>query len=351
MRRPPPHAYFAVSAVFHYLGPAFAVLLFVRVDVLGVAWLRIATAALVFAAWRRPWRMLGALDHDGRRLLAAWGGCLALMNCCFYLAIDRLPLATVAAIEFLPVIGLAALGARTPRNLAALALAVAGVYLLTGIHLAGGAAGLALAFANAALFALYIVLADRVAKRGGWDRFDGVDGLGAAMLVAAVVVTPLAGWAALPAFGDPVALAAGAGVGLSSSVIPYVCDQLALARLARATYSLMVSLLPAVATVIGIVVLTQIPSIAEIAGVAAVVAGVALHRPPRPDQPRSAKSIDSFAPAALPAESSTASATEAIVGSPRPSPGLSDRGSGPKPSSSTTIRNEPSSVRAASTRI
>jgi inner membrane transporter RhtA len=348
MRRPPPSAYFAVSAVFHYLGPAFAVLLFVRVDVLGVAWLRIASAALLFALWRRPWRAVARLDRDGRRLLAAWGGCLALMNCCFYLAIDRLPLATVAAIEFLPVIGLAALGARTPRNLAALALAVCGVYLLTGIHLAGGALGLALAFANAGLFAAYIVLADRVAKR---PALDGVDGLGAAMLAAAVVVTPLAGWAALPALGDPVALAAGAGVGLSSSVIPYICDQLALTRLPRATYSLMVSLLPAVATVVGIVVLTQIPSVAEVAGVAAVIAGVALHRPPRAGQPSSAKVIESFAPAALPAESSTASATEAIVGSPRPSPGLSARGSGPKPSSSTTIRSAPASVRAASTRI
>jgi inner membrane transporter RhtA len=349
VRRPPPHAYFAVSAVFHYLGPAFAVLLFARVDVLGVACLRIATAALVFAAWRRPWRAVARLDHDGRRLLAAWGGCLALMNCCFYLAIDRLPLATVAAIEFLPVNALAALGARTGRNRAALALAVAGVYLLTGIHLAGGALGLGLAFANAGLFATYIVLADRVAKR---PALDGVDGLGAAMLVAAIVITPLAGWAALPALSDPLALIAGAGVGLSSSVIPYVCDQLALVRLPRATYSLMVSLLPAVATVIGIVVLTQIPSPAEVAGVAAVVAGVALHRAPGAPQPPVAKSIESFAPAALPAESSTASATEAIVGSPRPRPGLSARGSGPKPSSSTTIRRlPPSSVTRASTRI
>ena len=56
--RVPPHAYFLVSAVFHYLGPAFAVLLFARVDVLGVAWLRIAAAAAVFALWRRPWRTL-----------------------------------------------------------------------------------------------------------------------------------------------------------------------------------------------------------------------------------------------------------------------------------------------------
>jgi inner membrane transporter RhtA len=198
------------------------------------------------------------------------------MNCCFYLAIDRLPLATVAAIEFVPVIALAALGARTPRNLAALALAVAGVYALTGIHLAGGALGLALAFANAGLFATYIVLADRIAKR---PALDGVDGLGMAMLVAAAVVTPLAAWAAVPALTDPVALAAGAGVAISSSVIPYVCDQLALARLPRATYALMVSLLPATATVIGIVVLTQVPSAREVAGVALVVAGVALHRP------------------------------------------------------------------------
>jgi inner membrane transporter RhtA len=280
-QRLPPHAYFGVSAVFHYLGPAFAVLLFARVDVLGVAWLRIAVAALVFAAWRRPWRALRRAGPDGRRLVAAWGAVLACMNCCFYEAIDRLPLATVAAIEFVPVIALAALGARSPRNLMALVAAVAGVYLLTGLHLEGGALGLAFALANAALFAAYIVLADRAAKQPG---LDGVDGLGGAMLAAAIVVTPLAGWAAVPAFADPVALLAGIGVGLSSSVIPYVCDQLALARLPRATYSLMVSLLPATATVIGIVVLTQIPSAREVAGVALVVMGVALHSDREPCQ-------------------------------------------------------------------
>jgi inner membrane transporter RhtA len=342
-QRVPPHAYFGVSAVFHYLGPAFAVLLFARVDVLGVAWLRIAAAALVFAAWRRPWRSLAGLDRDGRRLLLGWGAVLAVMNCCFYEAIERLPLGTVAAIEFLPVIALAALGARSSRNLMALVAAVGGVYLLTGIHLAGGATGLAFAFANAALFAGYIVLADRTAKR---PELDGVDGLGAAMLVAAVVVTPLAGWAAAPAAGDPVALAAGAGVGISSSVIPYVCDQLALARLPRATYSLMVSLLPATAAVIGVVVLTQIPSGRDVAGVALVVAGVALHR-----QAPVAKRMHSRAPADAPADSSTASATEAIVGRPRPIPGLSGRGSGPKPSSSTTIVSAPSSWTDAATRM
>src|SRR5688572_23108128 len=197
----PPVAYFVVSAIFHYLGPAFAVLLFARLGVLGVAWLRIASAALIFAAWRKPWRAFAALDRDGKRLLAAWGAVLAVMNCVFYSAIDRLPLGTVAAIEFLPVIVLAALGARTGRNLAALAMAVAGVYLLTDVVLAGEPLGVALAAVNAVLFAIYIVLGARVAERGAGA---GIDALAASMLIAAVVVTPLAGWAVLPALTDPV---------------------------------------------------------------------------------------------------------------------------------------------------
>jgi inner membrane transporter RhtA len=201
--RIPPHLYFVVSAVFHYLGPAFAVLLFSRVSVLGVAWLRIAAAGIVFAAWRRPWRALAGLDRAGRSLLLGWGAVLAVMNCCFYLAIDRLPLATVAAIEFLPVIALAALGARTIRNALALLLAVPGVYLLTGLHVEGEALGVALAFANAAFFAAYIVLAHRVARL---ELLSGIDGLALSMLVALLVVTPLAGWAALPAFADPLPL-------------------------------------------------------------------------------------------------------------------------------------------------
>ncbi len=273
----PPHLYFVVSAVFHYLGPAFAVLLFARVEVLGVAWLRIASAAVVFAIWRRPWRAVARLDRSGRRLLLAWGSVLALMNACFYISIDRLPLGTVAAIEFLPVIALAALGARSGRNVLALLLAVPGVYLLTGVRLEGELLGVAFAFANAILFALYIVLAHRVARHGA---ISGIDALGASMLVAVVAVTPLGGWEAIPALSDPPALLAGVGVGLCSSVIPYVSDQLAMRRLARSTYALMVSLLPATATVIGIVVLAQVPSWVEVTGVALVIAGVAVHREP-----------------------------------------------------------------------
>lgn len=278
IRALPPHVFFIVSAVFHYLGPAFAVLLFQRVEPLGVAWLRIVSAAIVFAAWRRPWRAFVRLDGPARLTLLAWGAVLATMNCCFYLAIARLPLGSVAAIEFLPVIALAAAGACTLRNALALGLAVPGVFVLTHVQLIDAPLGVVLAFANAVLFAAYIVLGHRVARRSPAAGVSGIDGLAASMLVAAALITPVAGRTAESAFLDPVALAAGAGVGISSSVIPYVTDQLAMARLSRATYALMVSLLPAAATVIGVIVLAQVPSLAEMAGVALVVGGVALHR-------------------------------------------------------------------------
>jgi inner membrane transporter RhtA len=270
------YSYFVVSAVFHYLGPSFAVLLFVRVQPLGVAWLRIATAAAIYAVWRRPWRRLD-------RTAATLGAVLAVMNLCFYLAIARLPLATVAAIEFVPVIALAALGARTPRNAVALVAAATGVYLLTDVRFAGHPAGFLFAFLNAALFALYIMLAHRV------SRAAGIDGLAAAMLVALAVVTPIGGWTVVHALTDPVTIAAGVGVGVSSSVIPYVCDQLAMARMSRATYALAVALLPATAAAIGAIVLGQIPTTTEVLAIGLVVSAVAFHRelegPGRPDDP------------------------------------------------------------------
>ncbi|MGI8329176.1 EamA family transporter [Actinomadura scrupuli] len=271
----PPWSYFIGSAVFHYLGPAFAVLLFARVQPLGVAGLRIWSAAVVFALWRRPWRRLARLDAAGRRTIVVWGAVLALMNACFYLAIARLPLGTVAAIEFLPVIALAAFGARTGRNVAALAAAAGGVYVLADVRLAGAPLGFVFAFANAVLFAAYIVVAHRAARKLGGAA---IDGLAAAMLVACCFVIPLGLWQAAPALTDPVALAAGIGVGISSSVIPYVCDQLAMARMSRSTYALLVALLPATATVIGVVVLGQLPTVTELAGVGLVVLAVALHQ-------------------------------------------------------------------------
>jgi inner membrane transporter RhtA len=280
--RLPPPSFFVVSAVFHYLGPSFAVLLFAKVDVLGVVWLRIATAAAVFALWRRPWRL--ALDRGGRLVLVELGAVLAAMNSLFYLAVDRLPLATVGAVEFLATVLLAALGTRTWRNAAALALTTLGVATITDVRLAGEPLGFLFAFANCALFMLYVIWGHRIANTGGdgpeRGRMRGIDQLGASMLVAAVVVTPVGLGGALRTLSDPKLLLAGAAVGICSSVIPYVTDQLAMARLPRASFALMLALLPMFATITGAVVLHQVPTVQDLLGIGMVIAGVALHQVP-----------------------------------------------------------------------
>jgi inner membrane transporter RhtA len=278
--RAPVAGLLAVSAVFHYLGPAFAVLLFARIDVYGVAWLRIASAAVAFAAWRRPWRILHRLTPGQRGLVLAMGAVLAAMNTVFYLAIARLPLATVGAIEFLGVIVLAAAGVRSPRNAVAVGLAASGVFVLTDLRLAGEAVGFGLAFANCGLFMLYVTLGHRLANTGvaGGTRWSGIDQLGLAMMVAAVVAAPAGLGSALPAVAHPAWLLAGIGVGLCSSVIPSVTDQLAMARLRHSTFALTLCVLPASATVVGLVVLAQLPTAADLAGIALVVAAIAIHQ-------------------------------------------------------------------------
>jgi inner membrane transporter RhtA len=282
--RLPPQSFFLVSAIFHYLGPSLAVLLFARVEVLGVAWLRVASAAAVFTLWRRPWRLVGRLSSGERRNLLALGLVLAVMNSVFYLAVARLPLSTVGAIEFLGTVLLAAAGTRTRRNAGALVLTTAGVVSITSVRIAGQPLGFVFAFANCALFMLYVVLAHRMANADGGGRagrLANIDRLAGAMVIAAVIATPWGFGGALPAFGHPVWLLAGAGVGVCSSVIPYVADQLAMARLPRATFSLMLALLPVFATVIGAIVLRQIPTVQDAVGIALVVLGVAMHQQER----------------------------------------------------------------------
>ena len=282
----PPASFFVISAIFHYLGPSFAVLLFAHVSVLGVAWLRIASAALVFAVWRRPWRLLQRLTRRQRWVLLALGVVLAAMNSLFYLAIDRLPLSTVGAIEFLGIVILAAVGTRTRRNVLALVLAVGGVAALTNIRIVNEPLGFVFAFANCALFMLYVILGHKIANSKITNTSDdaermalsGIDQLGAAMIIAALVATPFGIGGALPAFVHPSWLLWGIAVGLCSSVIPYVADQLAMARLPRATFALMLALLPATATVIGLVVLGQVPTLQDLLGIALVIVGVALHQ-------------------------------------------------------------------------
>jgi inner membrane transporter RhtA len=272
----PPHAWFGVSAVFHYLGPSFAVLLFPSVGVLGVAWLRIASAAILFAPVTRPWRTFRRATPQDRLLLLLLGACLAVMNSAFYLALDRLPMSLVAAIEFVGTVGIALYGLRTCRNFAALALVVLGILVLIDVKWSSDPVGLFWAFLNGALFVCYIVLGHRIAQRGA---SGGVELLGAAMGSAFLFVMPIGLLDAVGAFDDPALILAGIAVGVCSSVIPYVCDQLAMSRLPRASFALLLALLPATATVIGAIVLAQIPAMKDVLGVLCVMAGVAMHKP------------------------------------------------------------------------
>jgi len=278
----PPHAWFGVSAIFHYLGPSFAVLLFPAVGVLGVAWMRIASAAAIFAPWTKPWRTIKQADARTRFLLIGLGACLAIMNTSFYLALDRLPMSLVAAMEFVGTIGVALYGLRTARNFTALALAALGVFLLIDVKWSTDPLGLCWAFLNGALFVGYIVLGHKISEGGA---SGGVERLGAAMAMAFFFIMPIGFVQAAEAFTMPVLVLAGIAVGVCSSVIPYVCDQLAMSRLPRASFALMLALLPATATLIGVMVLAQIPSGQDMIGVLLVMSGVAIHKPTTPEAP------------------------------------------------------------------
>lgn len=274
----PPYAWFGVSAIFHYLGPSFAVLLFPAVGVLGVAWFRIASAALVFAPLTRPWQTLAQADARTRLLLVGLGVCLAVMNTAFYLALERLPMSLVAAMEFLGTIGVALYGARTRRNVLALALAMLGVFILIDVKWSSDPLGLFWAMLNGALFVGYVVLGHKAAAGGA---SGGVERLGAAMAIAFVLIMPIGFAQALRVLGMADLVLAGIAVGICSSVIPYVCDQLAMSRLPRATFALCLALLPASATIIAAIMLAQIPTSQDIVGIVLVMAGVAVHTPPR----------------------------------------------------------------------
>jgi inner membrane transporter RhtA len=269
--RLPPQALFVLGAISQYVGAALAVLLFASVPAAGVAWLRVVAAAGVLVAWRRPWRT--RWTRERLQLVAAFGTALALMNLTFYLAIDRLPLGTAVAIEFCGPIAVAALGSRTRRDLAALALAVGGVLALADVRVAGSPLGFALAAGAGVFWAAYIVLGHRVAAD---PQIRPQDGLALAMAIGAAGLAPALVVSAVPALVSPPLLVACLAVGVASSVVPYGLEQIAMRRLARARFALLLALLPATAAIVGALVLGQVPGPVEAAGIALVVAAASL---------------------------------------------------------------------------
>ena len=271
--RAPAPVLFVIGAVSMYVGAALAVGLFTVLAPAAVAVLRMLGAAAVLLAWRRP----SAAAWRGARLLraAAFGLATAGMNIAFYEAIARLPLGTAVAVEFCGPVAVAAVASRRPRDIAAVVLAAVGVALIADVRWSGSPSGVLWALAAAALWAAYIVLGKRVAGAG-----NGLDDMAVGFAVAAVALSPLlllpGGGTGLAALADPVVLVLAVGVGVLSSVVPYVLDQVVLRRVGKARFAVLLALLPATATLVGLVALAQVPGAAEALGIAAVVGAVAL---------------------------------------------------------------------------
>jgi inner membrane transporter RhtA len=259
---------FVLSGISMYGGAAIAVTLFPVVSPAAVAWLRCLGAAVVLLAWRRPKRA----SWTGRAfwLAVTFGLVTALMNVVFYEAIARLPLGTTVALEFAGPVAVAAIGSRSKRDVLAVVMVAAGVVSIADVRLSGSGLGVLFALLAAALWAGYIVLGKRVSLSG-----NGIDSLAVGFVVATAALSPLA-LGASAVWASPRLLGLGVGVGVLSTVVPYALDQVVLRRVGRATFAVLLALLPVTAGVTGFVLLAQVPSLPEALGTLAVVLGVAL---------------------------------------------------------------------------
>jgi len=267
----PPQLLLVAGAISQYTGASIAVLLFGAVAPATLAWLRVLVAGVALCAWRRPWRR--AWTRRRLALAASFGVVITIMNAAFYLAIARLALGTVVAIEFIGPVAVAAAGSRRLRDFAGVGALLAGVGLLSGVHLAGEIVGVAWAILAGVMWAAYIVLGHRVA---GAAELRAQDGLAVALAFGAVAFAPVFAWRTGHVFDDPGLAARAIAVGLTSSVVPYALEQLAMARLARHRFAIMLALLPATATVMGAAVLGQVPSAADATGIALVIGAICL---------------------------------------------------------------------------
>ncbi|WP_296389210.1 EamA family transporter [Williamsia sp.] len=274
---------FVVSAVCQYLGAGIAVPLFDHTDPAVIAWLRTVTGGIVLVAITRPvW-----VVRDRRRLLRAtmFGLVTTGMNVAFYLAISDIDLGVAVAIEFIGPTAVAAVSTRGPRGVAAIVAVVAGVVLASGASPSGSVFGLSFAILAGVLWAGYIVLGARVSgatatEQGGPRRWrTGVEDLGVGLAVAGLLSAPVV--LGVSEITGSVGLSVGvvaavAAVGVLSSVIPYVLDQVVLTRIGRGRFALMLALLPATAVLVGAVVLAQVPTITELVGIALVIVAITL---------------------------------------------------------------------------
>jgi inner membrane transporter RhtA len=264
--RVPPTMLVLAAVTSVQFGAALAKTLFDELGAGGTVFVRVLAAAIILALIWRP----RVADRPARelRLALVFGLVLAGMNLAFYSALDRVPLGIVVTLEFVGPLGVAVFGSRRPLDLLWVALAAAGILLLSGL---GGASdldlvGAGLALVAGGLWAAYILLSARVGR-----VFPGGSGLALAMLVATVPLAPVGIAEAGSDLLVPATLALGAAVGVLSSAVPYTLELEALRRIRAGVFGVLMSLEPAVAALAGLVVLGEALAAREVAAIALVV--------------------------------------------------------------------------------
>jgi len=276
----------AAGIVSVQVGAGFAARMFGTVPAAGLTGLRLWAAALVLAglgarpAWRALRDLIGSRSWRDAAVVAGFGLTLGIMNFSIYQSFARIPLGIAVTIEFLGPLGLAVVSSRRLIDLLWVALAGTGVALLgtsgvgeaTGPHLHGGSAAVGVIYAliSAASWASYILLTASTGK-----RFSGSSGLVIAMVIGAIVVTPVAAASAGAVLLRPSVLAAGLGIGLLSSVIPYRLEMETLRRVPARAFGIFMSLEPAVAALVGVVLLSQALGVAQWLAIGCVMAATA----------------------------------------------------------------------------
>jgi inner membrane transporter RhtA len=262
-----PEALFVISGVSQYSGAVIAVSLFDDVSPATVAWLRVIGAMVVLLAV--SWRGQRGWTRADVSAAALFGSATGLMNLLFYLAIDRIDLGKSVVIEFIGPIAVAATFTRTRRNGVALALAVAGVLVLSGVEIDTEPLGLVYVLGASTMWAAYIVIGRKVAAQ---DR--GLGGLALGMVFGALVLTPFGAPDSGPVWTTPAWLVAALVVGVFSNAVGYSIDQHVLRRIPVRRFALLLALLPVTAMVVGFIALDQRPSVLDLCGAALVIAGV-----------------------------------------------------------------------------
>jgi inner membrane transporter RhtA len=258
------------------LGAAIAKGLFDSLGPGGTVFLRIVFAALLLLVLWRP--RLHGYPRSGYLVAILFGLVLAGMNLSIYLSFDRIPLGVAVTIEFIGPLGVAVAGSRRPLDLLWVALAAAGILLLAPLGVLGDTdldpVGVAFAVLAGCLWAAYILLSARTGQ-----AFPGGTGLVIAMCTGTIVLLPVGVANAGPALLDPKLLLAGFAIAVLSSAIPYSFEMAALRRLPPRVFGVLMSLDPAVAALMGFLVLGErlgLKSIAAVLLVTTAAAGASL---------------------------------------------------------------------------